>query len=83
MANWIAKRCLHRSEEPLDLSTRYVAPRTATEELLAGIRAGHLCVERVGIHDNFFELVPPSVISCRFGGTNAAGWSAHTSTLDL
>ncbi|MGH8547300.1 MAG: amino acid adenylation domain-containing protein [Methylococcales bacterium] len=35
---------------------RYVAPRTPTEEILSGIWAEILGVERVGIHDNFFEV---------------------------
>src|SRR5919108_3201522 len=34
----------------------YVAPRTPTEELLAGIWAEVLGVERVGRHDHFFAL---------------------------
>jgi hypothetical protein len=34
----------------------YVAPRTATEEMLADIWAEVLKLDRVGIHDNFFEL---------------------------
>ena len=34
----------------------YVAPRTPTERVLAGIWAEVLRVERVGIEDNFFEL---------------------------
>ncbi|MDX2093724.1 MAG: amino acid adenylation domain-containing protein, partial [Kofleriaceae bacterium] len=34
----------------------YVAPRTAAEELLAGIWCQLMGVERVGVHDNFFEL---------------------------
>ncbi|HLK57997.1 MAG TPA: amino acid adenylation domain-containing protein, partial [Chthonomonadaceae bacterium] len=34
----------------------FVAPRTSTEETLAGIWAALLRVERVGANDNFFEL---------------------------
>jgi amino acid adenylation domain-containing protein len=34
----------------------YVAPRTALETVLAGVWADVLGVERVGIHDNFFDL---------------------------
>lgn len=34
----------------------FVAPRTAQEKLLADIWAGVLHLERVGIHDNLFEL---------------------------
>jgi amino acid adenylation domain-containing protein len=34
----------------------FVAPRTPTEELLAGIWAHVLGVESVGLHDNFFAL---------------------------
>jgi amino acid adenylation domain-containing protein len=34
----------------------YVAPRTPTEKLLAGVWAAVLGTERVGLHDNFFEL---------------------------
>ncbi|WP_438040319.1 amino acid adenylation domain-containing protein [Sorangium sp. So ce128] len=35
---------------------RHVAPRTATEELLAGIWAEVLGVERVSVEDSFFDL---------------------------
>ncbi len=34
----------------------FVAPRTPTEELLAGIWSGVLRLERIGAHDNFFDL---------------------------
>jgi len=34
----------------------YVAPRTPTEEVVAGIWAEVLHLDRVGVHDNFFEL---------------------------
>jgi len=34
----------------------FVAPRTPVEELLAGIWAGVLQIDRVGVHDSFFAL---------------------------
>lgn len=42
-------------------ATGYVPPRTETERVLAGVCAGVLGVERVGIEDNFFDLAGDSV----------------------
>ena len=39
-----------------ELEKGYVAPRTALEESLAAIWAGVLGLERIGVHDNFFDL---------------------------
>jgi acyl carrier protein len=39
-----------------ELEPSFVAPRTPVEDLLAEIWAKVLKVERVGIHDNFFDL---------------------------
>ncbi|GAU66922.1 putative non-ribosomal peptide synthetase, partial [Streptomyces sp. NBRC 110611] len=45
------------------LGTEYEAPRTATEEALAAVWAEVLGVERVGVHDNFFDLGGDSILS--------------------
>ena len=41
------------------------APRTAVEEVLAGIWREVLAVERVGIHDNFLDLGGHSMLAMR------------------
>src|SRR6202035_2310026 len=45
--------------------TAYLAPRTPTEEMLAGIWAEVLKIEKVGVNDNFFELGGHSLSASR------------------
>jgi acyl carrier protein len=44
------------SPEGTEAVTAYVAPRTPTEEALAGMYAGLLNLERVSVEDSFFDL---------------------------
>ncbi|MEV6868895.1 amino acid adenylation domain-containing protein, partial [Streptosporangium subroseum] len=46
-----------------DLAAEFVASRTPTEELIAGIWAQVLGVERVGVRDGFFELGGHSLLA--------------------
>ncbi len=46
-----------------ELRFRYVPPRTPTEEVVAGVWADVLGLDRVGVHDSFFELGGDSIVS--------------------
>ncbi len=46
-----------------DTGAAFVSPRTPTEEMLAAIWQRVLRLERVGIHDNFFDLGGDSILS--------------------
>jgi amino acid adenylation domain-containing protein len=60
----VDRRALPVPEGPADEDGR-AAPRTPTEEILAGIFAEVLGVDRVGAHDDFFALGGHSLLATR------------------
>jgi amino acid adenylation domain-containing protein len=62
----VARRALPAPDASAAAETdAYVAPRTATEEILAGIFAEVLRIDRVGARDDFFALGGHSLIATR------------------
>ncbi|MFF0522326.1 non-ribosomal peptide synthase/polyketide synthase [Actinomadura nitritigenes] len=59
------------SERP-DVAASFVPPRTATEQVLTGIWQQVLGVDRVGVHDDFFELGGDSILSLQIVARAAA-----------
>ncbi len=59
----IDRRALPEPQSVPLRTSEYVAPRTPEEEVVAGIWAGVLRVERVGVYDNFFVLGGHSLLA--------------------
>jgi acyl carrier protein len=69
-----------------DVQHEFVAPRNATEERIAKIWAGLLELDRVGVHDDFFQdLGAHSLVAARMMATVASlfGVSVPLQTLFL
>ncbi len=59
----VDRQALPTPEAGAQFEHQYAAPRTPTEQVLCGIWAEALGVERIGIHDNFFVLGGDSILS--------------------
>ncbi|HEX2209655.1 MAG TPA: amino acid adenylation domain-containing protein, partial [Longimicrobium sp.] len=62
---------------------RYVAPQTTVEEVLAGIWAEVLRVDRVGAHDSFFDLGGHSLLATRLLAHIQATFAVEISIRDV
>ncbi|MEU8827139.1 non-ribosomal peptide synthase/polyketide synthase [Streptomyces sp. NPDC048636] len=67
---------------PASSGPGHVAPRTALEGKIAAIWADVLGLERVGVHDNFFDLGGDSILSIQVV-SRARQAGLHMSTKDL
>jgi amino acid adenylation domain-containing protein/FkbM family methyltransferase len=61
----VDRKSLPAPTQRVPVKNDFVAPRDATEQLLAQIWAKVLRVKRVGLHDNFFELGGHSLLAVR------------------
>src|SRR5206468_11238122 len=59
----VDRRALPAPARDAELVATFVAPRTETERILAGIWSQVLRVQQVGVKDNFFELGGDSILS--------------------
>ncbi|RKH11913.1 amino acid adenylation domain-containing protein, partial [Corallococcus sp. CA053C] len=66
-----------------ELERPYVAPRTPTEQVLAGLQAELLRVERVGRDGHFFELGGHSLLATRLASRIRATFQVELSVRDV
>ncbi|MEA5552711.1 amino acid adenylation domain-containing protein [Anabaena cylindrica UHCC 0172] len=66
-----------------ELEAAFVAPRTPTESVLAGIFAEILQVERVGVNDDFFELGGHSLLATKLIAHLLKAFQVELTVMDL
>ncbi|HWS86533.1 MAG TPA: condensation domain-containing protein, partial [Pyrinomonadaceae bacterium] len=70
-------------ESRIESAVEYIAPRTATEEMLAGIWGELLGVEQVGVADDFFELGGHSLLATQLMSRVREAFSAEVALRQL
>ncbi|HKU74240.1 MAG TPA: amino acid adenylation domain-containing protein [Pyrinomonadaceae bacterium] len=66
-----------------DLATEYVAPRTEVEQIVASIWQQVLQVEKVGLHDNFFDLGGHSLRMLQVNGKLREAFKQDISMIEM
>jgi amino acid adenylation domain-containing protein len=73
----VDRRALLERDFAAPAAAAYQAPRTPAEEIVAGIFADVLKVERVGAHDDFFALGGHSLLATRLASRVRAAFGAE------
>jgi amino acid adenylation domain-containing protein len=79
----VDRRALPEPEAFIDAGAQYVAPATPTEEVLAQIWAEVLGLERVSVHDNFFDIGGHSLLLLRVHRQVVSRVDPRISVVDL
>src|SRR5215213_1515021 len=79
----VDRRALPEPEEWGSGGGEYVGPRTATEEIVAGIWASVLKVERVGVTENFFDLGGHSLLATQVMSRIRESFAIELALLEL
>ncbi|MGB8954177.1 MAG: amino acid adenylation domain-containing protein, partial [Tumebacillaceae bacterium] len=73
----VDRKALPRPDASGSSEEEYVAPRTGMEEIVAGIWADVLRVERVGVYDNFFDTGGHSLLATQVMSRLAVAFSVQ------
>jgi hypothetical protein len=66
-----------------ETETEYIPPRTEIENLIAGVWQEVLRLDRVGIHDNFFEVGGSSLLLVQANARLRERFNRHISMIDM
>ncbi|MGB8954626.1 MAG: amino acid adenylation domain-containing protein, partial [Tumebacillaceae bacterium] len=73
----VNRKALPKPDASALLNEAYVEPRTEAEQVIAGIWAEVLHVEKIGVHDNFFGTGGHSLLATQVTSRLAAAFSVH------
>jgi len=79
----VDRRSLPKPEWSPSIGRHYVAPRSRTESLIAGVWKDLLGIERVGLRDNFFDLGGHSLLVIRMAGRLKGHFEKPFGVMDL
>jgi amino acid adenylation domain-containing protein len=79
----VDRRSLPKPESRISIGRHYLAPRSRTQSLIAGVWKDLLGVERVGLKDNFFDLGGHSLLVIRMAGRLKSHFGRPVGVMDI